>query len=516
MLNEHRGIPLALILGVALYTAILTCLTWVQYENLGDPAFDMGVNMQMSSTILQTGLPLETANWAITNGRLSTNFFGIHFSPVKYLLAGAYWFYPSGITLLLLQALFVALGSFPTYKLCANVTKNQRLSLLLSVLYLLFPPTIMANLYDVHEEAIIPFALLSGYYFYTSKQYSKAALFFLFTGLIQESANALLFFTAVQLIVVNRQDLRALITSRRWNTGVTLAIGVLIASVAAFLLENQLFLAINPSVGFIPTATTAYGISPLNLPNLLLQKLGYWLVLLGLAGFLPFASKKTSIMAIPWFTVSVFGNNPNFSSLYWQYNFLIVPAWFVGIIYGLNNLSPSKRIWAGFARMLKIAPTQRSMLTVLLVVFLVFCPLYPSLAPYLQPGPHIVQSYFPPSNNTQLAQLYDLIPNGAPVLASDFLFAHVAKGINVYPIILVHNSTSQRNYLATTLPNGFTPEYVIILPTDYNATVQLVPSFPQNYSLLRFAQPVSLYEENSVVSRDSCPAFSDGCLFETP
>ncbi|TLY38921.1 MAG: DUF2079 domain-containing protein, partial [Nitrospirae bacterium] len=159
MLNEHRGIPLALVIGVTLYTAILTYLTWVQYENLGDPAFDMGVNLQMSATILQTGLPLETANWAITNGRLSTNFFGIHFSPVKYLIAGAYWVYPSAITLLLLQALFVALGSLPTYKLCARVTRDQRISLLLSALYLLFPPTIMANLYDVHEEAIIPFAL---------------------------------------------------------------------------------------------------------------------------------------------------------------------------------------------------------------------------------------------------------------------------------------------------------------------------------------------------------------------
>ncbi len=499
MLNEHRGIPLALVIGVTLYTAILTYLTWVQYENLGDPAFDMGVNLQMSATILQTGLPLETANWAITNGRLSTNFFGIHFSPVKYLIAGAYWVYPSAITLLLLQALFVALGSLPTYKLCARVTRDQRISLLLSALYLLFPPTIMANLYDVHEEAIIPFALLSGYYFYTSKKYNKAVLLFLITGLIQESADALLFFTAIQLIVVNRQDLRALITNRRWTRGIALAIGVLIAAPAAFLLENQLFLAINPSVGFIPTATTAYGISPFNLLNLSLQKLGYWLVLLGLAGFLPLASKKTSILAIPWFVVSVFGNNPNFSSLYWQYNFLIVPALFVGMIYGLNNLSPSNRIWAGFARLLHILPTQRSMLRVLLVVFLVFCPLYPSLAPFLQPGPHAVQTYLPPSNDAQLAQLYDLIPNGTPVLASDFLFAHVAKSINVYPIILVHNSTSQLNYLATTLPSGFTPEYVIILPTDYNATIQLIKSFPQNYSLLRLAQPVSLYKENSVV-----------------
>jgi uncharacterized membrane protein len=499
LLSEHWGVPQGLLVGVALYTAILTYLTWVQYENLRDPTFDMGVNVQICASVLQTGLPLETANWAITNGRLSTNFFGIHFSPVKYLFAAAYLLHPGAVTLLFLQALFVALGSLPTYKLSRYVLKDQRISLLLSALYLVFPPTIMANLYDVHEEAIIPFALLSAYYFSTSGQYNKAVLFFIFTGLIQESADALLFFTAIQLMVVNRREFLALIRHHRWTRGIALAVCVLIASPAAFLLENSLFLAINPSVGFIPTATTAYGISIFNLTDLFLQKLGYWFVLLAFTGFLPFASKKTSIMAIPWFTVSLFGNNPNFSSLYWQYNFLIVPALFVGMIYGLNNLSPSNQIWAGFARMLRIAPSQRSMLTVLLVIFLVFCPLYPSLAPYLQPGPHVVQAYLPPSNDAQLAQLYDLIPNGAPVLASDFLFAHVAKSINVYPIILVHNSTSQRNYLATTLPRGFTPEFVIILSTDYNATVQLVESFPQNYSLIRFAQPVSLYEENSVV-----------------
>src|SRR5947209_20266615 len=110
MLNEHKGIPLALVIGVILYTAVLTYFTWVQYDNLGDPSFDMGANVQMSATILQTGLPLETANWAITNGTLSPNFFGIHFSPLKYLFAGAYWLAPSATRRLLPSAPFVALG----------------------------------------------------------------------------------------------------------------------------------------------------------------------------------------------------------------------------------------------------------------------------------------------------------------------------------------------------------------------------------------------------------------------
>src|SRR6266699_2913137 len=110
------------------------------------PTVDMGASIQIVQTIVKTGLPLETANWVSSNGTQSINFFGIHFSPIRYLFAGAYWIFPNAITLLFVQALFVSLGSIPAYKLSLHVLRERRAALLVSGFYLLIPPIVMSNL----------------------------------------------------------------------------------------------------------------------------------------------------------------------------------------------------------------------------------------------------------------------------------------------------------------------------------------------------------------------------------
>src|SRR5437870_11323415 len=174
MFSRQNAPKFILGIGVAVYTSVLTYVTWVQYVDLRDPTFDMGVSLQIVQTILRTGLPYETANWVSSGGTQSLSFFGIHFSLVRYLFAGAYWIYPRAETLLFVQALFVSLGSIPAYKLSRFVLNDRRTSLIVSGLYLLIPPIVMSNLYDIHEEAFVPFALLSAYYFYMTKQYNKS------------------------------------------------------------------------------------------------------------------------------------------------------------------------------------------------------------------------------------------------------------------------------------------------------------------------------------------------------
>jgi uncharacterized membrane protein len=454
------------------------------------PTFDMGLNVQLSETILQKGLPLETPSWTSSNGALSTNFFGLHFSPVKYIFAAAFAVYPRASTLLFVQALFVALGSVPAYKLSVHFLQDKRSSLLVTLLYLVFPPLIMSNLYDVHEESLLPFAVLSAYYFFVTKRYSRAMSFFIFTGLVQESANALIFFAALQLLSLNWKDYLLLLRTRRWTRETAIVVSLLVASPIAFLLENRLFLAINPSAGFIPFAQTAYAINPLNALSYVPQKASYWFALFGLVGFLPFLYKRSLILAVPWLIVSIFGGNPSFSLLFFQYSFFAIPALFIGVIQGLvalhkwnfpDGLSFKRRL--GLLRRLTHAPLDRVFLLLLIAVSLLFTPFYPILAGYLPAHPHLVQYYLPPSNYSQLEQLYGLIPDGASVLSSDNIFAHVAKSINVYPILYGYNSTTGKQYLSTHLPNGFVPDYIIIQPSDNDTTVALVGSFPHSYSV---------------------------------
>ncbi len=499
---SRQNLPtLILATGIVAYTSILTYVTWVQYADFQTPTFDMGASLQIVQTILRTGLPLETANWVSSGGTQSANFFGIHFSPVRYLFAGAYWVFPSAGTLLFVQALFVALGSIPAYKLALRFLGDKRVALSISALYLLFPPIIMSNLYDVHEESIIPFALMSAYYFYTTKQYNRSIVFFVFMGLIQESADALIFFAALQLIAFNWQDYRQLFKDHKLTKATAITISLLIAAPIAFVLENRLFQIINPGAGFVPLAPQAYAISPLNILNYVPQKAAYWTVLLALVGFLPLLNRKALILLVPWFVVSVFGGNPNFSVFYFQYSFLVVPSLVIGAVYGLQYLQQTQAKHK-LAFRLHMTPLFRKLTLLLIIISVLFTPFYPLLSPYLYPGPHLAQYYTTPSNSIEINQLFSEIPSNATVLASDFLFAQVVRGINAYPLLSIRNFTNSATQNIVYLPINFTPNYIVIVPRDYNITMNTIKTFPSAYGLL--ADVVSQYSVlagfNSVVN----------------
>jgi len=471
-------------LGVATYSAVLTYVTWIRFETFGAATFDLGISVQLANTILQTGLPLQTPNWVISGGAISQDFFGVHVSLVRYLFAGIYWLYRDPVTLLSIQAVAVGLGSVPVYKLSMHLLDDRKTSTLLSFSYLLFPPLIMSNLYDFHEEALLPLAVIGGYYFFLRKRFLLASLAFVFTAFIQEAATLLLFFVGLQLLAFNPADFRRLFTERRWNAPGGLAVILIVCSPIVYLLDNIIITSVNPAAGFIATSSTAYGLSLLNASSNLLQKGVYWLTLLLFAALLPLSVKRSLILAVPWFVVSVFGDNPAFSVFSWQYTFYVVPALFIGIIYGLRRLSNLSSLPVGAYRWSRVSGRLYRIIPLLFIFTgIILTPLYPLIVQYF-PTSRSVDYYTLPSGEAQLQQLFQLIPVGASVLASDFVFAHVATSIGVYPIIYGFNSSTRSWYLDTYLPIGFSPAYIVIFGSDYSAAASLVPGFPGSYGLL--------------------------------
>jgi uncharacterized membrane protein len=479
---RQRHSFLLLLVAMALYVVILTYLTWLRYEVLDASTFDMGINVQISNTILTTGLPLQTPNWVTSNGAISNNFFGVHFSPIRYFFAGIYYLHPDPITLLFIQALFIALGALPIFKISQHFFHNDRTPIIISLLYLMFPPIIMSNLYDFHALSVLPFAVLSGYYCYLTRQYRKAIIFFLFAALIQEAALALLFAVGLQLLVLNWKDAKAFITNRSFVLKNGILFALIVASPVAFVFENLLIGRFNTTAGFIVTSPTAYGLALFNLIQNVPQKTEYWLIMLAFVGFIPLLRPTASILVLPYLIVSLFGSNPTFSQFYWQYNFLVAPGIFLGLIYGLDSLLKNRALLGGFLRVrYPVVFRVRYIPILLLAISTVFTPLFPFAASYLPANPHIVQYYLPPSNSAGLEKIFSLIPTGTSVLASDNIFAHVAKSINVYPIIYGHNSSS--SYLQTQLPANISLNYIVIVASDYYSASLLVRDFPTSYGL---------------------------------
>ncbi len=103
-----------------------------------------------------------------------------HFSPIFLLLSPIYKLFPSASTLLVLQAVFVALSSIPIYLIAADKLKNTIISLLITLSYLTSVGIISAVNFDFHSATIsvLPLSLaLYCWYFRRWKMYWIILLF---------------------------------------------------------------------------------------------------------------------------------------------------------------------------------------------------------------------------------------------------------------------------------------------------------------------------------------------------
>ncbi|MBW4466536.1 MAG: DUF2079 domain-containing protein [Pegethrix bostrychoides GSE-TBD4-15B] len=115
-------------------------------------AFDLGIYDQVVYLISQ-GLP------AISTF-LGFHHMGNHTAYSVYLLAPLYRLYPSVYWLLLVQAVCLALGAWPTFLLARQAGLTQSLAQAMAAAYLLYPVIFNVNLFDFHPEVMMPPVLL--------------------------------------------------------------------------------------------------------------------------------------------------------------------------------------------------------------------------------------------------------------------------------------------------------------------------------------------------------------------
>lgn len=85
-----------------------------------------------------------------------------HFGPILLLLSPIYKVFPSAISLLIIQAVFVSLSSIPIYLIALDKLKNISLSILITLTYLTSQGIIAAITFDFHLAtiSILPLSLI--------------------------------------------------------------------------------------------------------------------------------------------------------------------------------------------------------------------------------------------------------------------------------------------------------------------------------------------------------------------
>jgi uncharacterized membrane protein len=408
---------LLLILAIIAYAVTFSVLTIVRYAAFESRALDMG---NLNQAIWNTA----HGNWFhLTNQPGTVNRLSLHVEPILLPIAALYRLYPHPPTLLVLQALIVALGALPLFALARHRLQHGWAALAFALVYLLNPTLQAANWLEFHPVTLAPTFLLAAFYALITERRSLFALFAVLAASCKEEIALLVLMMGAYLWWVRGQ--------RRWGL-VTMSLALVWALLAVFGFQ-QLF-----ADGNIHWSRYAYlGDSPgamvwslLTRPDLVLAQLQraeagrYLFDLLWPTAFTALFAPATLLIALPSLSINLLADFPPMHEVHTLiYAAPIIPFVLAAAVMGTANLVA----WA--ARRTTVAHTR----------------LLPLLAGLILLGGVVDQrlhGYLPGSGNAMPLQITDhhrraaaiiaQIPPDAAVSAQDRLNPHVSGRETVY------------------------------------------------------------------------------------
>jgi uncharacterized membrane protein len=413
----NAGAAAMIIAGAVGFSAI----SLFRYVHFGANGFDLGIQDQtvwgysrldmIPNTVL--GVP---------------NLLGDHFNPILIVLAPFYWLWPSAATLLVAQAVLLAVAGIPIYLWAVRrVGYVAGLSFLGS--YLLFWGVLAGVVFDFHHVVFAVPAISTALYATLNKQ------------------NRLLW-ASVAVAMLTREDVALTVIAlglfiavfqRRWLVGAAMAI----ANGVWFVLLLEVVM---PAVGGVPYQHWTYqslGKGPLSaalyvvehpLRSLQLLLTPFEKVRVGLASFgnwlfLPLLSPLV-LIAVPSFLERFWSSSPTFWSFHYQYSMLPAPI----LTFAAIDTSARMRLWWR-GRLAGVASIALPVGALAASALLSFGAVH-SLAE--------LGTYVSDRTAAQIQGCLDVIPSDASVAATDALVPHLSDRSQIYEV----TTKSDTDYIA--------------------------------------------------------------------
>jgi len=176
--DEHahlfRRNAVLVLAGAVAFAVVFALLSWLKYRAYMDARFDLGNMVQAV---------YNTAHWRfleITSGELKPrqmSRLGAHADPVLALFALPWLVWPSPVMLLVLQAVIVATGAWPAYRLGTRVTMDPRAGAFLAGAFLLCPALGFLVLNEFHPVALAAPLLLWAFLYLEEGRWLRAVPF---------------------------------------------------------------------------------------------------------------------------------------------------------------------------------------------------------------------------------------------------------------------------------------------------------------------------------------------------
>ena len=352
-----HNLPLILlIVFIAIYSIYFSLFTINRYQKLYAHYYDLGI---MHHTVYNTYKALQTGDMSrileLTNPHSfsadQVKRMSIHNDILLAFFAPFYFIHEGPETLLVLQAVGVAVGAFFIYKITNNVFKDVKyrawIGLVFGLVYLLYPPLQKANSFEFHAVTFVTTIFLAMFYFWLVKRYVLSFFFVILALLTKEQVGLTVAAFGVFILVDNykffslKQIARTLPRFKS-DPALTFAVSIIIIGVIWVILS--VFVIIPLARGQWHFASGYYDHiinAPWKIPYFLTKHyvIKYMFDLLGPVGFLSVAAPLQLLIAAPEFAINLLSSNSNMRNIYFHYDTVITAFVFISMIYGVKNIT---------------------------------------------------------------------------------------------------------------------------------------------------------------------------------
>lgn len=427
-----------IVLLTVVFALFVGSVTVCRYLSYSAPNYDFGIFCQMFHNMKETGLPNTTCERDFL-----LSHFGVHVSPIYYLILPFYMIFPSPVTLQIAQAVILASAVVPLYLLCKKYNLSNKVTLLISIMFLMYPAMSAGAMYDIHENCFLPVLLLFMFYFFEKEKWLWMYVFAVLTLLVKEDAFIYVIVFALYACV-GRKKVK--------NTIALVGIALVYFALATYYLSNYGMgvmsnrfdnfiyddsglpgvvktLLINPAYLFTQVFSTSDNAA---------DKLFYLIQLIVPVCFIPFATKKLArwFLVLPVF-INLITNYPYQYDINFQYGFAISAFFFYLIIMNVADMSESTKRF--------IVPAAAVAACLAVCVFVL--PNFRNIERYAENK----------AEYQQMNEILETIPEDVSVATSTFLLPHIADRGEIYEVAY-HSARNDVDYVVLDMRQGYAEE----------------------------------------------------------
>ena len=331
--NEKDSYYLIAVLSLAaIFAVVFSYLSILRFNSFQSSAFDMGIMIQVVWNTSEGWFLQESVNMGFS----SLRFWVAHWEFIYIFIAMLYKLFSTPYTLLIFQSVIVSLGAIPIYYLAKKVVNDNKLALLFSLSYLLYPAIQNATLFDIHGVTLAAPFLIFTFYYLQEKKFKLFVVFGVIALLCREDSSLLVFM----------MGLYAYFFMKEKKIGIFTACVSIIYFVVWYKRMTIRAMIGLPEIVIMEGAETHWEHlsqvkgNPLYLIKHLLKiyNIKYFINLLGPVGFLSLLSPALLLIASPIFAINLLSDWFYAHGIEHHYSATITPFIFISAIYGTRNL----------------------------------------------------------------------------------------------------------------------------------------------------------------------------------